>query len=184
MTQRRKSDPVPGKSSSLVDLINPDYTQCSCENWFSLSRFRRKRYSEKLLEWQEQQSATSIIDNTVNRMVDSYMQISQISSPAVITINDESSYDSDAVREAAIMWAINSHGLDAPPVLTDDALNEQATSPSDWSESVLGAESSSTESTRNNDETEQQEHTDFMDLAVSAAIQERGLITPSTSTNP
>lgn len=75
---------------------------------------------EQLLSWQEQQISKCIVDNTVNRVVESYLTFFEEENPNGEAIPD---FDRDAhltyqayranrtFEESAILWAIDEHGL-------------------------------------------------------------------------
>lgn len=175
-----------------------------------LPPYRRKRYGFKLMEWQEQQCSTAIIDNTLNRMVDSYMQISQLTSPEGLTLLDDAAFSSETVRDTAVWWAIAHHGLSSAPRTNDHSQHGATTSNSEWNKSNLGDDDDDDEdedededendddgdagTSENKDEIVRQstdemeqnpnEHNEFIDFAVTAAISVRGLLSTPPKSNP
>lgn len=73
---------------------------------------------EELLWWQERQIAKCIVDNTVNRVVESYLTFFEdedINGDDVIDFQDpvlpRFNPINDRLEESAILWAIDEHGL-------------------------------------------------------------------------
>lgn len=197
---------------------------------------------EQLLSWQEQQISKCIVDNTVNRVVESYLTFFEEDNPNSEAIPD---FDREArvasyhayrahqnFEESAILWAIDEHGLQQhahenrlaalssssssssplPDASGDDkefgecSTSSKVTLSKSEVENQLSkveaatsvSEEVSTERTKpatseefkhdsiivENGSIENDEHFDFMEAAVSVAIQEKGLVPYSIQMSP
>lgn len=153
---------------------------------------------EEILEWQETQLSRSIVDNTVNRVVESY-----------ITLFDETiNRPNTGLEESAILMAINEHGLqqnqnndepttvhNSPTIpspqiilptcnISNDHKPENGlnNSQDDGFNNDFDTETSKTmvavpptNSLYSDDDGSDSEHFDFIEAAVAVAIRKKGL---------
>lgn len=148
-----------------------------------------RTYGEALLRWQEEQISACITENHVNQTVELYMQFSSTNQPVPASYESEF----DTVQQTAIMWAMANYGLDLPrmpPIDTDQgvdrAIEDRETTSNDLMRTVIEEEAMESNEIEENQQREfnPNEHHDFMDLAVAAAIQEKGLVVTSKSSHP
>lgn len=146
-------------------------------------------YGEALLRWQEEQISTCITENHVNQTVELYMQFPNTNQPAAPSFDSEF----DTVQQTAIMWAMANYGLDLPRMPSidvdqrvDRAMQATEIPTNDLMRSTIGEETMESNEIGDNQQPDfnPNEHHDFMDLAVAAAIQEKGLVVTSKSSNP
>lgn len=119
-----------------------------------------EEYSDRLWLWQETQIAECVIDNALNRVVESYFNIlneldEMDDTDSDLEMDEE---EPDGLEESAILMAINEHGLQQ---------NEEPSVPNHpvIAGSVGGG----------GDNVTQNAEDIFMDAAVSSAIQKKGL---------
>lgn len=201
MSRRRNSEPT-ASTSNLANVSssnNIGYNgygfdeSVSSRNYpgFLASLFDHtpRTYGEALLRWQEEQISTCITENHVNQTVELYMQFSNTNQP--IPASYESEFDT--VQQTAIMWAMANYGLDLPrmpPIDTDQdtdrAIQATETTSNDLMRTAIEEEAMESNEIEENQQHDfnPNEHHDFMDLAVAAAIQEKGLVVTSKPSNP
>lgn len=165
---------------------------------------------EEILEWQEAQLSRSIVDNTVNRVVESYITL----------FDDDINLPNTGLEESAILMAINEHGLQqnnsddqstvqsrdtiplvAPRILqtcnsssnhntAELILNNEETSFSNDLENYAESNKKivtvppSTNSIYSDDGGSDSEHFDFIEAAVAVAIRKKGLTPYSIEMSP
>lgn len=200
MSRRRNSEPTAStsnranvSSSNNVSYYGYGFDESdSSRNYpgFLASLFDHtpRTYGEALLRWQEEQISTCITENHVNQTVELYMQFSNTNQPVPATY--ESEFDT---IQTAIMCAMANYGLDLPrmpPIDTDQgpsrAIQSTETTSNDLMRTSIEEEAMESNEIEDNQQREfnPNEHHAFMDLAVAAAIQEKGLVVSSKSSNP
>lgn len=98
---------------------------------------------EQLMYWQERQIAKCIFDNTVNRVVESYLTFFEEEGDGERRHGDDAfpdiadpmpnrtAEDSERLEESAVLWAIDEHGLHhiggSPPSLSSSSSSSSST---------------------------------------------------------
>lgn len=109
---------------------------------------------EQLLSWQERQIAKCIVDNTVNRVVESYLAFFDddndngdiLTAADVFPVEFDQPVNRNPLEESAILWAIGEHGLQQH---NNAMLYESSSSSSSSATSTSSSSSSSSSSSVN-----------------------------------